>query len=500
VVSCHPRTEQGGRWTLTTNAVGRAPAGEAGFRLLAEHLPDLIILAFDADLEVWAATGAGLRACGFTPGHFIGKTVPEFGRPDDAATAEAYCRAALRGECRRLETTGNKDPSRLWTMQFVPLPDERDAVVGGMVIANDVTEQRLAERQLLTSRRQLAEAQRVARVGSWEWDVASDAVSFSEELCRILRIPPDSRLLMDHVVRELIHPADVERVVIQLARMRSDPSPFSFEHRIVRRDGAARTVLARGEGVVDEHGRVVRFIGTIQDVTDRRRADEERRRLLGRVYEVQEGQDRRLAADLHDGHVQSLAAIGFKLEQARLRLGASGSPEVDELLWQVTKDLSTEVTSLRRTIGRLRPLVLVEDGLEAALREEAKCACNRAALVACEVTSELDGRLDPVVETALFRVAQQALANVVDHARATRAMVAVACAGGEVTLRVVDDGCGFDPDHVQVLGGGATFGLIAMRERVEALGGCFRVTTAPGRGTVVEARVPPADRPNRWAG
>jgi hypothetical protein len=59
----------------------------------------------------------------------------------------------------------------------------------------------------------------------------------------------------------------------------------------------------------------------------------------------------------------------FKLEQARLRLGASGSPEVDELLRQVTKDLSAEVTSLRRTIGRLRPLVLVEDGLEAALRE-----------------------------------------------------------------------------------------------------------------------------------
>jgi signal transduction histidine kinase len=188
--------------------------------------------------------------------------------------------------------------------------------------------------------------------------------------------------------------------------------------------------MARGEGVVDEHGRVVRFIGT----------------------------------------EQSLATIGFKLEQPRLRLGDTGSPEVDELLWQVTKDLSTEVTSLRRTIGRLRPLVLVEDGLEAALREEAKSACNRAALVACEVTSELDGRLDPVVEAALFRVAQQALANVVDHAKAA---------------------------HVQVVGDIAHFVLIAMRERVEALGGRCRVTTAPGQGTVVEARLPLTD-PAEW--
>jgi signal transduction histidine kinase len=98
-----------------------------------------------------------------------------------------------------------------------------------------------------------------------------------------------------------------------------------------------------------------------------------------------------------------------------------------------------------------------------------------------------------VVETALFRVAQQALANVVDHARATRALVAIECAGTGVVLRVSDDGCGFDPDHVRVLGDIAHFGLIAMRERVEALGGRLRVTTAPGQGTVVEARLPLTD-------
>jgi two-component system NarL family sensor kinase len=142
--------------------------------------------------------------------------------------------------------------------------------------------------------------------------------------------------------------------------------------------------------------------------------------------------------------------------------------------------------------------VLVEDGLEAALREEAKSACNRAALASCEVTSELDGRLDPVVETALFRVAQQALANVVDHAGATHALLAIECSATGVTLRVSDDGRGFDPDHVQVLADIAHFGLIAMRERVEALGGRFRVLTAPGEGTVVEANLPLTDPIERW--
>ena len=148
------------------------------------------------------------------------------------------------------------------------------------------------------------------------------------------------------------------------------------------------------------------------------------------------------------------------------------------------------MTALRRTIGRLRPLVLVEDGLEAALREEARSACNRAALANCEVISELVVRLDPVVETALFRVAQQAPADVVEHAVATHAEIVVECGAQGVLLRVSDDGCGFDPDHVQVIADIAHFGLIAMRERVESLGGRFRVTTAPGQGTLVEARLP----------
>ena len=476
---------------MTAETADQASPGEASFQLLAEHLPDLVIFAFDTDLRIWAATGGGIRARGWTTEEFIGMTVPEIAGATRADDIRACCLAALAGERTQLEMVGYEPPDRLWSLHFVPLggPGTGD----GMVLCRDVTEQRRAEELLRASQRQLAEAQRIAQVGSWEWDLETDKLTVSDELCRLFGLPIGIRMTRAEGVAAAIHPADQERVATALGRIRDDPSPFALEHRIIRPDGAVRTVLARGEGVLDADGRVVRFIGTDQDITDRRQVDAERRRLLNRVYEAQEGQDRRLAADLHDGHVQSLAAIGFKLEQARLRLGASGSPEVDELLWQVTKDLSAEVTALRRTIGRLRPLVLVEDGLEAALREEAKSACNRAALATCEVTSELEGRLDPVVETALFRVAQQALANVVEHASATHAEVAIDCTGKGVRLRVSDDGRGFDPDHVQVIADIAHFGLIAMRERVEALGGRFRVTTGPGRGTVVEARLPLTD-------
>jgi PAS domain S-box-containing protein len=369
-------------------------------------------------------------------------------------------------------------------------PEGREPPVAGLLLARDVTGQRRAEHALASSRRQLAETQRVAQVGSWEWDLATDRLTVSEELCRILGIPPAAELTVERALA-VVHPADLGAVREAVVRMRTDPTPISIEHRIVWPDGTVRTVLVRCAGAVDDTGRAARVVGTDQDITDRLRADAERRRLLGRLYQVQEGQDRRLAADLHDGHLQGMAAVGFKVEQTRLRLGAAGAPGVHELLQQVAEDLTAEICGLRRTIERLRPLVLDEQGLEAALWEEAKGARERGGLVACDVTSGLGGqRLDPAVETALFRVAQQALANVVDHAGARHALIGLAGGGDGVTLWVEDDGRGFDRSHVQVLGVAPSFGLIVMRERVEALGGRFRVRTAPGSGTRVEAFVP----------
>jgi signal transduction histidine kinase len=169
-----------------------------------------------------------------------------------------------------------------------------------------------------------------------------------------------------------------------------------------------------------------------------------------------EGQHQRLAADLHDSHLQSLAAIGLKLDQARLRLGAEPPEATRALLDELRDEVAAEGAALRRTIGALRPLV------------------------ACTVTDGLAGeRVDPGVETALFRVAQQALANVEQHAAARHVRVRLERSGPWVALAVDDDGCGFDPSHVEVLPGHQSFGLTSMRERVQAIGG--RLTVDTGR-------------------
>ena len=125
---------------MTAETVDRA-SGEASFQLLAEHLPDLVIFAFDAELRMWAATGGGIRAQGWRSEEFIGVTVPEIAGTTRAEDIRACCEAALAGERSQLEMAGYDPPDRLWSLPFVPL--DGDGPGGGMVLCR-VAQQALA--------------------------------------------------------------------------------------------------------------------------------------------------------------------------------------------------------------------------------------------------------------------------------------------------------------------------------------------------------------------
>jgi PAS domain S-box-containing protein len=486
---------------MTLN-VTRVECGTPGtdacaYRVVAEQLPDVAVLVFDRDLRFELATGAAVRHAGWRPEEILGRTLLELVPLERVERYAAAYRAALAGERQSFEVEGSRAPGTVWAIDVLPMRGADGAITSGMVFATDVTERRRTERELRERRRQLAEAQRIARVGNvgnWEWDLASGTGSASAEWFRVVGVRPED-IPSPAAALGFVHPDDRPALEAAIDRAARDGTPFEVEHRTILPDGQVRTVLVRGEGVPDRHGRIVRLIGTHQDVTQARQAEQERQRLLARLYEVLEGQHQRLAVDLHDGHVQSLAAIGLKLDQVRLRLGAQVPAPVRELLDQLRGDLSGEVAALRRTIGALRPLVLDQRGLAAAVHDLTHATRDRAALVDCTVTDRLGGeRLDPEVETALFRIAQQALANVEQHAAAGHARVLLERSGPTVTLRVEDEGRGFDPTEVEVLAGHQGFGLTSMRERVQALGGQLAIETGRG-GTSIQAWVPAAPGP-----
>jgi diguanylate cyclase (GGDEF)-like protein/PAS domain S-box-containing protein len=139
-----------------------------------------------------------------------------------------------------------------------------------------------AEAQLTHSQAQLVEAQRIAQVGSFELDLVGGHQTGSAEMYRLFGLEPGRELALE-TVKSLIHPDDRARAEALLTRVVDDPAPYEIHLRFVHPDGAVRTLLCRGEGIRDASGRVVRLVGTNQDITDRQRVQEEAARLASIV-------------------------------------------------------------------------------------------------------------------------------------------------------------------------------------------------------------------------
>jgi signal transduction histidine kinase len=206
-----------------------------------------------------------------------------------------------------------------------------------------------------------------------------------------------------------------------------------------------------------------------------RRKEQARAALVGRLIGAQEEERRRIARELHDGVGQDLAGLVLGLEAVER---SPGTIEVAELK-QLARSTAQQV---RELIVDLRPRVLDDLGLGAGLRWLAQ---ERHPTLDVELDVELDRPLPSPVETAIFRIVQEALTNVERHALAGAARLRVWTADGEVRAVVEDQGRGFDPG-----GEAGGFGIVGMRERAEQLGGRLQVTSDSAAGTRVEVVVP----------
>jgi two-component system sensor histidine kinase UhpB len=266
--------------------------------------------------------------------------------------------------------------------------------------------------------------------------------------------------------------------------------------------GVSRHTKKNGEVVVvDRDGHLVSWRGRparlvfIRDITERQRTQlalerlnreleqshERLRALSRRLLEVQEEERGRLARDLHDDIGQALTALKIQLES----LPRSG--RIDDCV-ETTRHTIERVRQLSLS---LRPSQLDDLGLAAALRGHLDRQARVAGLAPHFDALEAPAEMAPETETACFRVAQEAINNVLRHAQARNLWVHLALVGGELTLSVRDDGRGFDVESVRRRAGSAgSLGLVGMEERVALVGGSFELRSLPGKGTVMLATFP----------
>jgi signal transduction histidine kinase len=209
--------------------------------------------------------------------------------------------------------------------------------------------------------------------------------------------------------------------------------------------------------------------------------------LLAKLISAQEEERKAIADDLHDDTIQVLAAALMQVDRVTM-----ARPEVQpELLGRLRDTLQTTMASARKLMFDLRPPVLDAEGLVPALHQQLELLRAEDG-IEVELHHDLDRRLDPMVETVVFRSLQEALHNVRRHARAGRVRVEVrAPASGRVTAVLADDGVGFDVEAVlpQALAGGH-LGLHSLLERIDLVGGSVDLDSRPGAGTRLTLRVP----------
>lgn len=470
---------------------------ESEQRLLAftAHSPVLMCMK-DRDGRYTFANDRFLERYSLRRDQVLGRTDADLFTRRHALAASAHDAEVLaRGEPLQYEERAAiGDGQRVSMVSKFPVFDAAGSVVAIGVVASDITDRRLTEQALREQRTLLAEAQKVAGLGSWEWDPDSGRVSWSDELYRIFGASREATQPSFENYLERVHPDDRQQSGAMVARALMDNRGFSMLERIVRPGGEVRYVRSHGEVVRSERGKPLKILVACLDVTEQRHSEAALRQaaqdlhgLTRRLVQAEEAERRRLARELHDRVGQSLSALNINLDIIS-RESHSLPPAIRQRLQDSLGLVDGTLQSIESVMADLRPPLLDEYGLGAALGWHAEEFSRRTGVQVTVADRDPAGAKNarPEAAVALFRIAQEALNNVLKHAKAKSVCVDVSATDEELILDVRDDGQGFDPRAARK----GRWGMTTMRERAEAAGGQLHIDSTPGQGTRIHARVP----------
>jgi PAS domain S-box-containing protein len=354
-----------------------------------------------------------------------------------------------------------------------------------LLLLRNLLRRRRVERALRESEARLSLAAAAGDVGIWMWDIRADRVWATDNWLWMFGFTRDTTIRYATFL-ERVHEKDRQAVELAVQHALNDHQDYVSEHRVRTPDGTERWVTSHSRLYAGADGTQSRLLGASVDITARKRAEEATRDLSGRLLHAQEEERARIAKELHDGLSQNLALLAVELQMFGQQLPEAAGQINDRLeqFSQQTKALSTEV---HRISHGLHPAKLKQLGLAVAL----KGLC-REVEAAHGISLSFQGPDAPCdlpedVALCLYRVAQEAVQNIIKHSGATKAAVRLAVADDTTTLTITDNGKGFAPEAEPAK---ASLGLVSMRERVRSVQGEISVTSNVGKGTSIVVGVP----------
>jgi two-component system sensor histidine kinase UhpB len=397
-------------------------------------------------------------------------------------------------------------------MTIFPLVDDEGNTFAYAGNQRDITERRQAEEALRQSKERFDLAVRGSSDGLWDWSAASGhPVWWSPRVYELLGYEDGEIRGTYEMWIEFLHPDDRASTLEAMNANVENDMPYDVEYRLRMKSGDYKWFRSRGVTIRDENGNPIRMAGSIQDIEDRKRAEDELarhrihleeivqmrtrelteaqatlRKVHRRLLNVSEAERRHLAAELHDSVGQKLVAMALGIQQIIMGCEDPAGLEAEiQALQNMGQQCTETIQEIRTICYGLYPPMLELTGLAGSLSQLGQ-SCEPAVSFQLQCDDSLvETRFDPEQEIALFRMAQEAVSNALKHSEATTISISLGRQADVLTMSICDDGIGFDT--TSQLGQG--LGLRSMTERARAIGGTIEINSQPGR-TSVEVTLP----------
>ena len=464
---------------------------ETRYRSLIDQTSD-IITVIDESAVVRYGSPSVETVLGYDPDDLVGRRAVDLVHPDDVGPLLEAHRSALldpseaqRGvefRCRHRDGSWRVLEALGSVMQY------RSAGPQAVLTLRDVTEHRKAETALRDSEERLRLTLDAGKCGIWDWDIATDRLTWSERVYELHGVTPETFGGRLEDFMSLIHPADRARVSEAVRQALENRADYGIEFRVIRPGtGQTRWVWTNGRVLFGGDGAPRRMLGATLDSTERRQAEEalrgsheQLRQLAHRLDEVREEELTRVSREIHDelGHALTVLRLDLGWLAARVRRNREPVPGKVAGMLSVVDDT---IDSVRRIAARLRPPVLEDFGLAAAIDALLERFVRQTG-IAVELQAD-SVEVSPAAGRALYRIVQEALTNVARHAQASRVHVTLHAKPDLLVLKITDDGVGIPPGMIR---NSNSLGLVGMRERAVALRASFEVMGGPEGGTTIQ--------------
>ena len=388
-----------------------------------------------------------------------------------------------------------KDGRTIWISESARgLRDADGRLVGYEGAVVDITARKQAEEALRESQERLALCIQGSDVGIWDWDMRREVVYFSPRWKQMLGYEDGEIQDRFEEWEARIHPDDRGPALTMLRSYVEGRQPhYHLEHRLQHKDGTYRWILSHGACLRDQDGTPFRMAGSHLDITGLKQIEQELqsaltrlRTLSGRLEIIREEERGRIARELHDEFGVGLTCLKMDLSRLTALIGTTVGLEkgrqVDEKIRLMGEFIDTTIGGVQRIVSELRPAILDDLGLVAAIEWQAQDFQRRTGIVCALHVNAEHFDIDSERATAVFRICQEALTNVARHANAKSVVIRLEEQPGAITLEVTDDGRGIPEEK---LVDPRSLGLLGMRERAELFGGFVTIAGRSDAGTAV---------------